>query len=119
MKYEPLSKYLAGNGAESVALTFGQIETILGASLPPSARRHDAWWSNNTDGHVNAKAWVSVGYATRGLDRGAERVTFQKKRQELRSGRHPLIGSMKGTVLIPDGVDLTEPADPDWGQVYG
>jgi hypothetical protein len=23
---------------------------------------------------------------------------------------------MKGTVTIPEGVDLTEPADPEWGE---
>ncbi len=28
--------------------------------------------------------------------------------------RHPLIGSMKGMVQIAPGVDLTEPADPEW-----
>lgn len=32
--------------------------------------------------------------------------------------RHPAWGAMKGTfTLLPD-VDLTEPADPDWGKVY-
>jgi hypothetical protein len=32
--------------------------------------------------------------------------------------RHPLFGALKGVALIPPGVDLTEPADPDWGEVY-
>jgi hypothetical protein len=32
------------------------------------------------------------------------------------SERHPLIGWMKGTVRIAPGVDLTEPADPEWGE---
>jgi hypothetical protein len=35
-----------------------------------------------------------------------------------KSERHPLFGALKGSVHIPDGVDLTEPADPDWGKVY-
>jgi hypothetical protein len=35
-----------------------------------------------------------------------------------RSGRHPLFGALKGVTSIPPGVDLTEPADPDWGEVY-
>jgi hypothetical protein len=25
---------------------------------------------------------------------------------------------MKGTSIVMPGVDLTEPADPDWGKVY-
>jgi plasmid maintenance system antidote protein VapI len=31
---------------------------------------------------------------------------------------HPAYGCMKGTMLIPDDLDLTAPADPDWGKVY-
>ena len=33
-------------------------------------------------------------------------------------GKSPLFGSMKGTTIVMPGVDLTEPADPDWGRVY-
>jgi hypothetical protein len=33
-------------------------------------------------------------------------------------GRHPLFGALKGTITIAPGVDLTEPADPEWGKVY-
>lgn len=37
-----------------------------------------------------------------------------------KSKRHPLIGWMKGTFTIAPGVDLTEPAMPEWGEVaYG
>lgn len=33
---------------------------------------------------------------------------------------HPLIGWMKGTFTIAPGVDLTQPAMPEWGEVaYG
>jgi hypothetical protein len=35
-----------------------------------------------------------------------------------RSERHPLFGALKGVTSVPPGVDLTEPADPDWGNVY-
>jgi len=28
--------------------------------------------------------------------------------------RHPAIGAMKGMIKIIPGVDLTEPADPEW-----
>jgi hypothetical protein len=31
--------------------------------------------------------------------------------------RHPLFGALKSTTFIPPGVDLTEPADPDWGDI--
>ena len=32
--------------------------------------------------------------------------------------RHPLFGSMKGTTIVMPGVDLTQPASPDWAHVY-
>ena len=31
--------------------------------------------------------------------------------------RHPLFGALKGVTSIPPGVDLTEPADPDWADI--
>jgi hypothetical protein len=30
------------------------------------------------------------------------------------SKRHPLFGSLKGMIQVAPGVDLTEPADPEW-----
>ena len=44
----------------------------------------------------------------------------QKKseRSPTRSGYPPFYGLLKGTVTIAPGVDLTEPADADWGKVY-
>jgi hypothetical protein len=33
-----------------------------------------------------------------------------------RTGSHPLIGWMKGTVRVAPGVDLTAPADSEWGK---
>jgi hypothetical protein len=36
------------------------------------------------------------------------------------STKHPVVGFMRGTVTIAPGVDLTGPADPEWGDVaYG
>lgn len=34
-----------------------------------------------------------------------------------RGKRHPLFGALKDVTFIPPGVDLTEPADPDWGNI--
>jgi hypothetical protein len=35
-----------------------------------------------------------------------------------KDGRHPAFGALKGITFVRPGVDLTEPADPDWGKVY-
>ncbi len=32
---------------------------------------------------------------------------------------HPAYGAMKATMTVPADLDLTAPADPDWGKVYG
>jgi len=44
-KFTPLFKYLDGRYADRVVLTFGQIEDLLGFSLPDMARLSDAWWT--------------------------------------------------------------------------
>jgi hypothetical protein len=30
------------------------------------------------------------------------------------SGRHPILGALKDVTFIAPGIDLTEPADPEW-----
>jgi hypothetical protein len=37
--------------------------------------------------------------------------------KETAGSRHPLIGWMKGTFTIAEGVDLTEPACPEWADL--
>jgi hypothetical protein len=38
-------------------------------------------------------------------------------KKELGKPGHPLFGCMKGTITIPEGVDLTEPACPEWADL--
>lgn len=118
MKYEPLAQFL--KGAKDVqALSFGEIEDILGSPLPPSARKHEAWWSNNPRGHVNAQAWLEAGYRTESVDISREAVVFRRiAAPPTHPRRHPMFGALAGTVRISAGVDLTVPADPDWGKAY-
>ena len=44
-KYTALFDYLNGRYAERVVLTFGQIEDLLGFSLPDMARLSPLWWT--------------------------------------------------------------------------
>jgi hypothetical protein len=79
MKYEPLKRFLEGRfDAASIQLSFAEIESILGFSLPHSARRHQAWWSNTRIGHTYAAAWLDPGWKTSGLDMTGERIIFVK-----------------------------------------
>lgn len=131
-KYEPLRKHLAQRQGNA-PLSFAEIEEILGFSLPRSAYLYPAWWSNSGGTHVQSAAWQSAGYETRHVDLArhtvqfepSERAGFDEMTQASLSDsdnasetKHPLFGCMKGTSIVMPGVDLTEPADPDWGKVY-
>jgi hypothetical protein len=113
-------------------MSFDDIARVIGAELPPSATHHRAWWSNNAQNNVMTKAWKDAGFESEDVDMRGRRVTFRRVRSEASrdSGapsvavttgdRHSLIGWMKGTLTIAEGVDLTQPADPEWGEAaYG
>ena len=59
--------------------TFDDIEEILGFALPPSARRHSAWWSN-TKSHSHALAWLAAGWKKSSIDMKGEMVVFERPR---------------------------------------
>ena len=128
-KYEPLSEFLRKQAANEVRVSFEQIERIIGAKLPASAHEHRAWWSNNPNNSVMTRAWLDAGFRSEQVDMARRKLTFRKvaptasttaDNRPAMSTRHPLYGWMKGTVTIAPGVDLTEPADPHWGEVaYG
>lgn len=64
-KYTPLEKYLANCGKDEISLNFSEIETIIGAKLPDSARVYPAWWSNvgeSSNAHSHAYSWHNAGY---------------------------------------------------------
>ena len=76
-KYDPLYQHLSSATASHLRLSFVEIERILRASLPMSARRHQAWWENERDGsHVHARAWLDAGYETHRLDLNSGTVEF-------------------------------------------
>lgn len=77
-KYWPLFDHLRRSGQDEITLTFAQIETVLGANLPPSARTRRGWWSNRSKGSLQASAWMEAGYHVEELDLEREQVTFHK-----------------------------------------
>lgn len=137
-KYDPLAHHLQ-HSLGAVAFQFSDVEEIVGFSLPVSARRHAAWWSNSGGTHVQSIAWLSVGYRTQDVDIGQQTVTFvpeklgfaemkqasikhdTKPLQEAadKQTHHPAYGALKGMITIPPGVDLTEPSYSDWRKLYG
>ena len=129
-KYEPLEHFLRNQRTELVPMTFAEIEHVIGAPLPASARVHRPWWSNNPKNSVITKAWLSAGFRTEQVNMEKGKLTFRRVQQADASApsshrqtsnaaainRHPLFGALKGLIRIPPGTDLTQPADPDWGK---
>ncbi|SFZ86311.1 hypothetical protein SAMN02983003_3491 [Devosia enhydra] len=128
-KYTPLTAFLANAAPRRLKLTFAEIEQVLGFPLP-SSKRYPAWWSNNPSNNVMTKAWLKAGYRTEQVDVANENVVFSavsakapaasapSQATSPRSGRSPLHGCLKGTTIVMPGVDLTKPADSEWGNVY-
>jgi hypothetical protein len=58
--YVLLYKYLDGRYADTVVLTFAQIEDLLGFKLPDQARVRAQWWADgeNAAGSGYSDAWV-------------------------------------------------------------
>ena len=56
--YTALHAYLKGRYADSVVLTFGEIEDLLGGPLPEGARASAEWWSNDGDDNPSPQSRV-------------------------------------------------------------
>jgi hypothetical protein len=73
--YDGLRMYLSERPERVVRLSFSEIERIIGRELPPSAKKHRAWWANEQSGpHVHARSWMNAIPPRR-----TERVDFEAK----------------------------------------
>lgn len=131
-KYEPLGQFLRSRTTSEVPMSFGDIERVIGAALPPKAQHHRAWWSNNPNNNVATKVWLDAGFCTERVDLGSRRLVFRRMAPSSRppgasppsatpspSGddaprRSPLFGRLKGLVRIAPGTDLTAPTATEW-----
>jgi DNA-binding transcriptional regulator YiaG len=77
-KYYPLFEHLQHCNQEAVTLTFADIETLMGCSLPTSALKKKNWWSNrDSPSALQAIAWISAGYQVESVDLTQQTVTFK------------------------------------------
>jgi len=128
-KYEPLGDFLKNQKTDSVPMSFAEIERVTGTKLPASAQ-YRAWWSNNSFNSVMTKVWLDAGFESEQVDMAHRKLVFRRVRSSAVSfndkavpafgsgGKkaHPLAGLLKEVTQVTPGVDLTEPADPDWGK---
>ncbi len=120
-KYEALGQFLKSQGNQLVPMTFGQIEQVIGATLPPSAHKHRPWWSNNSKNSVLTRVWLEAGFKSEQVNMESQKLVFrrvgpQKLQPPAPGSRHPMFGALKGLLHIVAGTDVTKPADPDWGK---
>jgi hypothetical protein len=60
-EYLSLHKYLDDRYANTVVLTFGEIEDLLGFTLPDLARLKQEWWaSGDADGSPQSRSWTQA-----------------------------------------------------------
>jgi len=134
-KYQALNRFFKAQATDFLRMTFDEVEKEAGFNLPASARLHQAWWANDRDRHVQAKAWLDAGFETEQVDMKAGALVFRRVAAERvsplgkpggmsdpareframdnaakKAGPHPLIGSMKGTFWIDPNWDWTKPA---------
>jgi hypothetical protein len=135
-KYAALSHFFFAQIADELPMSFHQVEDIIGTKLPSSAYRYPAWWANDLASHVQAQAWLHAGYETRNVDIVAKKLVFKrvsgprsshagmsepqhafKQGADPMTTSHPMIGALKGLLMIEPGYDLTEPAMPEWAEL--
>lgn len=137
-KYHPLFEHLLFSGQGETLMSFADIESVIGAKLPPSARRREEWWSNSPRGHSQAAAWMRAHYRTARVDLAKETIVFRLEgwpegytkvkwppagqsdvttglgesgqKEYVASGARPLFGAWVGKVTLVPSVDYTKPA---------
>ena len=82
-KYEALADYLRAQTGDRLAMTFREVEEILGG-LPPSARRYRVWWSNYPNYVQSGRGWLAAGWKTAQVSMEEERLLFVRSKPEER-----------------------------------
>lgn len=80
-KYAGLHCHLNRRNGRAEMLSFEEIESIIGKSLPVSAVRHRSFWANDfQDHHSHARSWMQAGYRVAYVDRDQKVVRFERTR---------------------------------------
>ena len=82
-RYAALADWLQSRPGriDKVQLTFNEIEEIIEADLPASARNHRAWWANDFVGHTHSQLWLEAGWRTTYINLSEGKITFNRIRE--------------------------------------
>lgn len=80
-KYRPLQDYLLESRTGALAMTFAQIEAVLGQPLPASAFTRPGWWANDPTPDRQSEAWLKAGYRTENVDVRHGALVFRRVRK--------------------------------------
>jgi len=62
-EYQSLYRYLENRFADTVVLTFAQVESLLGFTLPDLARLGPDWWASPEAGAIpssQSRSWIDA-----------------------------------------------------------
>jgi len=85
-QYLPVARLLLSQIDNSVEFTFSQFESLLEGPLPRSAGLYRSWWTNFA-GHVQASAWLAVGWKVSAVDFSHKKVAFTRHVDSRRIGK--------------------------------
>ena len=101
-KYDALGDYLKRQQGDRVPMRFADIEKVTGVKLPPSARKHRPWWSNNAKNSVMTRVWREAGFESGDVDMASSKLAFRRVRGPKSSAAtgseqpfHPLYGMIR------------------------
>lgn len=79
-KYSLFGTYLESLDVNQTTVTFSEFESIISNKLPPTARKHRAWWANavSDSTHTWANIWLDSGWMVTHLDMVKEYVVFTR-----------------------------------------
>lgn len=77
-KYRSLATYFSESTNQTITLQFGEIEKIMGYSLPSSAYLNYSWWKKTKAPARHYQAWTAAGYTVKYVQPN-HYVVFEKK----------------------------------------
>lgn len=80
-KYYRLKKYFSECTRASLTLRFSDIEDIIKAPLPESARKFSEWWYPRKQTNKIAEAWITEGYSCMKVDIKKEKISLKRNEE--------------------------------------